>query len=56
MTLIRYTYPRDVARFGEWPREVPEGVARRLILDRRAELVAPAPVVDVEAEDPDPEP
>lgn len=39
MPTIRFTYDRDVARFGTQPVEVPEVTARKLVADRRAELV-----------------
>jgi hypothetical protein len=42
MPTIRFTYDRDVARFGDRPVEVPEVTARRLVADRRAVLVADA--------------
>lgn len=39
MPTVRFTYARDVARFGSQPVEVPDVTARRLLADRRAELV-----------------
>lgn len=42
MTLVRYTYPRDVAVHGSEPIEVPAVVAHTLVVERRrAELVEP---------------
>jgi hypothetical protein len=41
--LIRYTYPKDVARYGADPIEVPEVSAHVLVERRRAVLVAEVP-------------
>lgn len=39
MPKIRYTYGRDVARYGADPVDVHDITARKLVADRRAELV-----------------
>lgn len=54
MPRIRYTYYRDVERYGEVPIEVPQTVAQVLVVERRrAELVSePEPVIEVPAAPP----